>query len=312
MRGGRLVFADVSFALAPGEVLLLRGPNGAGKSSLLRLLAGFLAPSAGTLWWDGRPALADTAEHRARLHLIGHGNAIKGALTVGENLCFAAAVAGAPAAPLERALGGLRAGRARRRCRPPICPPGSGGASRSPACWRARARSGCWTSPTRAWTPPVAPAWRTRWPRIVRLAASPWSRPTATSGWRHRRCWSSRLERGIRRDRPARSAARPAPRRRQPAAAVVLRHRARPVPARGRTGGGGAGAHRRRRDLGARAARGDAEPGSALPGRCRGRLARSAGAGRPAARARGARQMRRALADQRPVAGARCRRCSRS
>jgi heme exporter protein A len=109
-RGGRLVFQDVSFALAPGEALLLRGPNGAGKSSLLRLLAGFLAPSAGALWWDGEPALADPAGHRARLHLIGHGNGIKGALTVGENLRFAAAVAGAPTAPLERALEGFELG----------------------------------------------------------------------------------------------------------------------------------------------------------------------------------------------------------
>ena len=106
-RGGRLVFEGVSFALAPGDALLLRGPNGAGKSSLLRLLAGFLAPSAGTLWWDGKPALADPAEHRVRLHLIGHSNGIKGALTVGENLRFAAAVAGAPGAPLECALAGF-------------------------------------------------------------------------------------------------------------------------------------------------------------------------------------------------------------
>ena len=107
VRGGRLVFEGVSFALARGEALLLRGPNGAGKSSLLRLLAGFLAPGAGALWWDGRPALADPAAHRARLHLIGHSNAIKGALTVRENLRFAAALAGAPAAPIERALEGF-------------------------------------------------------------------------------------------------------------------------------------------------------------------------------------------------------------
>jgi heme exporter protein A len=107
VRGGRLVFEGVSFALAPGEALLLRGPNGAGKSSLLRLLAGFLAPSVGALWWDGKPALADPAEHRARLHLIGHSNAIKGALTVRENLRFAAAIAGASAALLERALAGF-------------------------------------------------------------------------------------------------------------------------------------------------------------------------------------------------------------
>lgn len=103
-RGGRLVVAGVTFALAPGDVLLLRGPNGSGKSSLLRVLGGILAPSAGALWWDGRPALEDRAEHRLRLHLIGHSNAIKGALTVRENLGFAAAVTGAPAARLDGAL----------------------------------------------------------------------------------------------------------------------------------------------------------------------------------------------------------------
>jgi heme exporter protein A len=103
-RGGALVFAGVSFALSPGEALILRGPNGAGKSSLLRLLAGFLEPAAGGLSWGGEPVWEDQAAHRARLHLIGHSNAIKRALTVRENLRFATAVAGAPFAGIERAL----------------------------------------------------------------------------------------------------------------------------------------------------------------------------------------------------------------
>jgi heme exporter protein A len=107
VRGGRLVFEGVSFALAPGGALLLMGPNGAGKSSLLRMLAGFLPPSAGALWWHGRPALADAAEHRARLHLIGHSNAIKGALTARENLRFAVAIAGAPISRVGGALEGF-------------------------------------------------------------------------------------------------------------------------------------------------------------------------------------------------------------
>jgi heme exporter protein A len=106
-RGGRLVLTGVTFALASGEALLLRGPNGAGKSSLLRLLAGFLAPGTGTLWWEGKPAFEDRAAHRARLHLIGHSNAIKAALTVRENLLFAAAVAAAPAGHLAGALEGF-------------------------------------------------------------------------------------------------------------------------------------------------------------------------------------------------------------
>ena len=58
VRGGRLLFEQVSFSLAPGEALWVRGPNGAGKSSLLRLAAGLLQPTAGTIE-RGEAALAD-------------------------------------------------------------------------------------------------------------------------------------------------------------------------------------------------------------------------------------------------------------
>ena len=49
MRGGRAVFAGVGFALGPGGAVQVEGANGAGKSSLLRILAGLLAPAAGTV-----------------------------------------------------------------------------------------------------------------------------------------------------------------------------------------------------------------------------------------------------------------------
>ncbi|MGH6942660.1 MAG: heme ABC exporter ATP-binding protein CcmA [Geminicoccaceae bacterium] len=104
VRGGRLVFADLAFALGPGDALLLRGPNGSGKSSLLRLLAGFLRPSAGALSWDGAPIQDDLASHRARLHYVGHADAVKGALSTRENLEFAGAIAGGADAALDAAL----------------------------------------------------------------------------------------------------------------------------------------------------------------------------------------------------------------
>ncbi len=47
IRGERLVFRDVSFALPAGGALILAGRNGAGKSTLLRLLAGLVRPDAG-------------------------------------------------------------------------------------------------------------------------------------------------------------------------------------------------------------------------------------------------------------------------
>ena len=59
LRGGRLLFEGLDLALAAGEAALVTGPNGAGKSSLIRLAAGLLSPSAGTVTRSGRIALAD-------------------------------------------------------------------------------------------------------------------------------------------------------------------------------------------------------------------------------------------------------------
>ena len=55
-RGGRLLFDGLSFALTPGDALLVRGPNGAGKTSLMRQLAGLLPLASGTLETDGAEA----------------------------------------------------------------------------------------------------------------------------------------------------------------------------------------------------------------------------------------------------------------
>jgi heme exporter protein A len=87
-RGERLVFARLDFTLAPGGVLILVGPNGSGKSSLLRLMAGLSRPARGTLTWDGAAIDEDREAHRARLHFIGHADALKPLLTVEESLRF--------------------------------------------------------------------------------------------------------------------------------------------------------------------------------------------------------------------------------
>lgn len=59
LRGARLLFEDLDFALAPGEAAMVTGPNGIGKSSLLRLAAGLLEPVAGSVVRVGGVALAD-------------------------------------------------------------------------------------------------------------------------------------------------------------------------------------------------------------------------------------------------------------
>jgi iron complex transport system ATP-binding protein len=52
---GHKVVDRVSVTLARGELVGLIGPNGAGKTTLIRTLAGVLAPTAGTVRFDGRP-----------------------------------------------------------------------------------------------------------------------------------------------------------------------------------------------------------------------------------------------------------------
>jgi len=103
-RGERLVFAGLAFSLAPGGALALTGPNGSGKSSLLRVMAGLTPPEAGVLGWDGASVRQDPAAHRARLHFIGHHDAVKPVLSVAETLAFWAGMRGgrAVAPALER------------------------------------------------------------------------------------------------------------------------------------------------------------------------------------------------------------------
>ena len=84
-RSGRLVFEGLSFTLSDGEALIATGRNGAGKSSLLGILAGRLAPTAGAL----RIAGAGERTLPECLHFIGHRDALKSALTAEENLAFA-------------------------------------------------------------------------------------------------------------------------------------------------------------------------------------------------------------------------------
>lgn len=103
-RGGRLLFEALSFALQPGDALLLRGPNGSGKSSLLRLLAGFLRPLAGRVAWGGADVADDLPAYRARVHLVAHADAVKGLLTVRENLAAVAGLLGDRVVDLTRAL----------------------------------------------------------------------------------------------------------------------------------------------------------------------------------------------------------------
>jgi heme exporter protein A len=102
VRGGRRLFAPVSFSLAAGEAMVVAGPNGAGKTSLLRAVAGLLRPAAGEIAFAG---FDDVERARAEaLHLHGWHDGLKTARTAGEELAFWAAWQGAGPAHLETAV----------------------------------------------------------------------------------------------------------------------------------------------------------------------------------------------------------------
>jgi heme exporter protein A len=93
--GGRKAVNGVSLQLAEGDCLALFGPNGAGKTTLLRLLGGLLKPTRGVARLHGTP-LPGPAETRRLVGLISHHAMLYPALTVRENVRFAAECQGVP------------------------------------------------------------------------------------------------------------------------------------------------------------------------------------------------------------------------
>ena len=93
-RGNKALFADVSFALEPGQALHLEGDNGVGKTSLLRMVCGLSFADLGEVRWHNQAIQKQAAAYRGALFYLGHGLSLKEELTALENLLSDAAVAG--------------------------------------------------------------------------------------------------------------------------------------------------------------------------------------------------------------------------
>ena len=98
----RVAVEDVTFALAPGEIFALLGPNGAGKTTTLRMLAGLIAPTAGTVHVGGEPMTARASHLRGRIGFLTEAPGLWDRLTVFENLIVYARLQGV--VPSQRAV----------------------------------------------------------------------------------------------------------------------------------------------------------------------------------------------------------------
>jgi heme exporter protein A len=85
VRGGREIFSELDFEASGGDALAVTGPNGSGKTSLLRLIAGLLTTSGGSIELADSKVELTLAE---QAHYLGHRDALKPALSVLENLAF--------------------------------------------------------------------------------------------------------------------------------------------------------------------------------------------------------------------------------
>jgi ABC-type multidrug transport system ATPase subunit len=101
-RGGRLVLDDLTFSVPPGRVTGLLGPSGCGKTTLMRVLVGVQAVTAGTVTVLGLPA--GHPRLRARLGYATQEPAVYTDLTLSENLRYFGTVLGLRGRSLSEAV----------------------------------------------------------------------------------------------------------------------------------------------------------------------------------------------------------------
>jgi len=96
---------EVSFEVGDGEIVGLLGPNGAGKTTTIRMVTGFLPPSAGEIRVCGRDLLADPVRVRRDIGYLPETVALYPEMRVREYLAYRAQLEGMPRLPARRAIG---------------------------------------------------------------------------------------------------------------------------------------------------------------------------------------------------------------
>ena len=97
--GGKVhALQDVSLHLKPGELMAVLGPSGCGKTTLLNIVGGFLAPTAGQALLNGHQV---TGPHKERGVVFQQG-ALFEWMTVAQNVSFGPRMCGVPRAETKQ------------------------------------------------------------------------------------------------------------------------------------------------------------------------------------------------------------------
>ena len=93
---GTVAVDDVSFRVGSGEILGFLGPNGAGKTTTMRMITGFLSPTAGTVTLDGIDISDRAIEAKRQLGYLPESLALYPEMRVKEYVRFRAELCGVP------------------------------------------------------------------------------------------------------------------------------------------------------------------------------------------------------------------------
>lgn len=106
--GNKLAVNGVSFTVNRGDILGFLGPNGAGKSTTMKMITGFLRPTAGTAIVDGHDVTKDPVAVKRKIGYLPESAPAYGEMTVQEFLTFIAETRGfnrrQRSAPVDRAI----------------------------------------------------------------------------------------------------------------------------------------------------------------------------------------------------------------
>ena len=104
--GAHVAVQELSFAVAHGSFFSILGPSGCGKTTLLRMIAGFIAPDAGDVRIGGL-SMRDVLPNRRPVNMVFQHLALFPMMSVGENVGYGLARRGVAAATIRERVASM-------------------------------------------------------------------------------------------------------------------------------------------------------------------------------------------------------------